>query len=221
MSKDDERSEFDLTQLVNTANAIHGADLSLIWPVEAHVQTLVALANNIKVASQTATMPHPYTADHARAWIAEAARQDDKRAFVIILKSDPLRDQAEIVGGCSFGPPPSGYSGVQIGYWLGEAYWGQGYAAEACHMLIDHIFTKSTVDSIWVTCRVANARSRRVIEKCGFQFRESALEMSTALQAMQSVERFVLDRRIWESLKAWGRTDQQAIASNQGPETHL
>lgn len=174
---------------------------------------IAELANNPNVATQTSNMPHPYSSTDAMDWIAAASEsREDRCAYVIVLKPDSGSRDLEtatdqVIGACSYGAPSAGYEGFEIGYWLGEAHWGQGHAAEACHALIDHIFVRTTACSVWATCRVTNARGRRVIEKCGFQFRENAMVHSVALNGMQPVERYVLDRRSWESLKAWGRDD--------------
>lgn len=182
--------------------------LLLRAPNAADAERLAMLANNPNVATQTSNMPHPYGASEAEDWIASASEnREDRCAYVIVLKSEANTSEGEIIGACSYGKPSAGYEGFEIGYWLGEPYWGLGHAAEACHALIDHIFTKTLAVSVWATCRVTNARSRRVIEKCGFQYRENAMVHSVALGGMQPVERYVLDRRSWESLKAWGRED--------------
>ncbi|MEP0520974.1 MAG: GNAT family N-acetyltransferase [Hyphomicrobiales bacterium] len=182
--------------------------LLLRAPNASDATQLAVLANNPNVARQTSNMPHPYGATEAADWIASANdKRADRCAYVIILKPDSASSDGEIIGACSYGKPSAGYDGFEIGYWLGEPYWGLGHAAEACHALIDHIFTKTLAKSVWVTCRVTNARSRRVIEKCGFQYRENAMVHSVALGGMQPVERYVLDRRSWESLKAWGKED--------------
>lgn len=182
--------------------------LLLRAPNASDATQLAALANNPNVASQTSNMPHPYGASEAADWIASAGeKRADRCAYVIILKSESNNVEGEIIGACSYGKPSAGYEGFEIGYWLGEPYWGLGHAAESCHALIDHIFTKTLAQSVWVTCRVTNARSRRVIEKCGFQYRENAMVRSVALGGMQPVERYVLDRGNWTSLKAWGRED--------------
>ncbi len=174
---------------------------------------LAELANNSNVAIQTSNMPHPYSRSDAMDWIATANEsRDDRCAYVIILRPESDNKSSgngsdEVIGACSYGQPSAGYDGFEIGCWLGESHWGHGHAAEACHALIDHIFVRTLARSVWATCRVTNARGRRVIEKCGFQFRENAMVHSVALNGMQPVERFVLDRGSWESLKAWGRDD--------------
>ena len=58
--------------------------------------------------------------------------------------------------------------------------------------------------SLWCSNRASNARARRVIEKCGFQFRGTGMVRSPTLFGAFPVERFVLERRNWASLKAWG-----------------
>lgn len=187
--------------------------LLLRAPNVSDAHQIAQLANNPKVANQTANMPHPYGTADAMDWIIAAKEErEDRCAYVIILKSGADRSGGteaddRVIGACSYGKPSAGYEGYEIGYWLGETFWGRGHAAEACHALIDHVFSATLACSVWATCRVTNARSRRVIEKCGFQFRENAMVHSVALGGMQPVERYVLDRRNWESLKAWGRDD--------------
>ena len=46
--------------------------------------------------------------------------------------------------------------------------------------------------------------ARRVVEKCGFQFRDTGMVRSIAARGAVPVERFVLERRVWASLKSWG-----------------
>jgi hypothetical protein len=43
-----------------------------------------------------------------------------------------------------------------------------------------------------------------VIEKCGFPWVGTGLNQVKALNASVPVDRFVLERRTWESLRAWG-----------------
>ncbi len=59
------------------------------------------------------------------------------------------------------------------------------------------------VTTLWCSNRATNPRARRVIEKCGFQFRGAGM-MSLPGRGAVPIERFILDRRTWASLKAWG-----------------
>ena len=60
--------------------------------------------------------------------------------------------------------------GREIGYALRKDYWGRGLMPEAVHAVIAYCF--QTLDFDWLTCGhfLWNSQSRRVVEKCGFQY---------------------------------------------------
>ena len=57
-----------------------------------------------------------------------------------------------------------------VGYSLGTAYWGRGYMTEALRAVTEYGFERMSLDLISATCYPDNARSRRVLEKCGFTY---------------------------------------------------
>ena len=57
-----------------------------------------------------------------------------------------------------------------VGYSLGTAYWGRGYMTEALRAVTEYGFERMSLDLISATCYPDNARSRRVLEKCGFAY---------------------------------------------------
>ena len=65
---------------------------------------------------------------------------------------------------------PEFLQGREIGYVLSKEYWGRGLMPEAVQAVIDHCFRKLGFD--WLTCGhfIKNPQSRRVVEKCGFQY---------------------------------------------------
>ena len=65
---------------------------------------------------------------------------------------------------------PEDFMGREIGYVLNKDYWGRGLMPEAVKAVIDYCF--KTLDFDWLTCGhfVWNDQSRRVVEKCGFQY---------------------------------------------------
>ena len=58
----------------------------------------------------------------------------------------------------------------ELGYALSPAFWGQGLIPEASRALIRWGFTELGLETIWCNHYDGNARSRRVIEKCGFRY---------------------------------------------------
>ena len=67
-------------------------------------------------------------------------------------------------------PELDALQGREIGYVLSKSYWGQGLMPEAVKAVIDWLFHEVRLDFIIVGHFDRNAQSRRVIEKCGFQY---------------------------------------------------
>ncbi len=89
-------------------------------------------------------------------------------------------------------------------------YWGRGYATEAVRAVIDHAFGALGHDALQAGARVSNAASRRVLEKCGFQWTGVGLYRIRAINSSAPLDRFRLDRGFWASLKAWGHAREVA-----------
>ncbi len=160
-------------------------------------KTVAALANDRRIAENTARIPHPYKLADAKDWISSAGMRGGEQTFIITLAS------GAIIGACGLElrDPPT----PEIGYWLGVPYWGEGYATEAVRALIDHAFTDLDHESLNAGARVTNPLSRRVLEKCGFQWTGVGLCRIRALHSSAPIDRFHLERSIWASLKRWGK----------------
>ena len=59
---------------------------------------------------------------------------------------------------------------AEIGYWIGEPFWGQGFIPEAVRELMRHAFEDLGVLTLWCGYFDSNEKSKRVSEKCGFTF---------------------------------------------------
>lgn len=75
------------------------------------------------------------------------------------------------------GTRPLSENEAELGYWIGKPHWGRGYIPEASRALIRHGFENLGIERFWCVCDDANAKSKRVMEKCGFAFdhRESGV----------------------------------------------
>ncbi len=58
---------------------------------------------------------------------------------------------------------------LAVGYEFARDYWGQGYATEANHSILEYAFKTLKRDRIMAMARPENARSLRVLQKLGFQ----------------------------------------------------
>ena len=160
---------------------------------------IAALANNRKIAEMTSTIPHPYSVKDAETWLTTIVVAEGGATFGIYLK-----ETNAFVGACGYAPREE--STPEFGYWIGEPYWSRGIGTEAARAVIDHAFTEGGLSQLLGSCRVTNFASRRVLEKCGFQWSGVGLCRVRALGASVPSDRFRLDRRTWESLRAWGTT---------------
>jgi RimJ/RimL family protein N-acetyltransferase len=159
-------------------------------------KAIAALANDRRIADNTARIPHPYRMADAENWIIGSNKEPDAETYLITLADGP------VIGSCSFDMREGPAS--EIGYWLGAKHWGKGYATEAVRALIDHAFTNLEHQALQSSVRVTNPQSRRVLEKCGFQWNGVGLCRIRALGSSVPVDRFRLERSIWTALKSWG-----------------
>lgn len=161
-------------------------------------EAVAALVNDRRIAENTSRIPHPYGLADAQAFLT-AANTDDREISFLIGTSN-----RNIIGCCGIakldGETP------EIGYWLGVPFWGKGYATEAARAVIDHAFGELGHDTLLAGARVSNPASRRVLEKCGFQWTGVGLYRIRALASSAPCDRFRLDRGLWASLKSWGKS---------------
>ena len=192
--------EATATQAVRntSAPALQTARLVLRAPRADDASPIAVLANDLRVAAMTARLPHPYSEADAEQFIAKAGAS----TFTVTLA----------------GGPPIGVCGIdwsrgerpELGYWFGAPYWGHGYATEAARAVIDHAFDEPAVEALVAGARVSNPASRRVLEKCGFQWTGVELRRIRAIASSAPVDRFRLDRGLWASLKSWGAVQRVA-----------
>ena len=159
-------------------------------------KAVAALANDRRIAENTARIPYPYRVTDAEKFIG-GANKNGEAAFLITL-----RDRT-VVGAC--GIMFHNNETPELGYWLGVPYWNQGYATEALHALIDYAFTDLAHETLQAGARVTNPASRRVLEKCGLQWTGVGLYRINAIKSSAPIDRFRLERGIWSALKTWGR----------------
>ncbi|HTN96252.1 MAG TPA: GNAT family N-acetyltransferase, partial [Nordella sp.] len=139
-------------------------------------------------------LPYPYKIEHARQFIDWVGKQPaDEAVFVICLNNEART----ITGVCSYERRDEAHP--ELGYWLGEPYWGRGYMSEAVTAVVDHAFDVAGHERLISGCRLQNLASRRVLEKAGFEHSGPYEIDSLLLKAKVPGHRFVLTRERWES----------------------
>ena len=95
---------------------------------------------------------------------------DGKDTFAIVFK-----ENNKVIGSLGLeemrpDPVEGERFGREIGYVLSKEYWGRGLMPEAVNAAIDYCFRVLQMDYLACGHFEWNHQSRRVIEKCGFQF---------------------------------------------------
>jgi RimJ/RimL family protein N-acetyltransferase len=178
-------------------NTLQTARLTLRPPQPEDAKAIAALLNDIRIAQNTTRIPYPYALSDARAWLRAVNGKKGEATYLVTLAD------ATVIGAC--GVEPRDGRGPELGYWLGTRYWGEGYATEAARAVIDHAFSELGCEELQSGARISNPASRRVLEKCGFQWCGVGLYRIRAIASSAPIDRFRLDRGIWSSLKSWGK----------------
>jgi len=142
------------------------ARLVLVAPTLAQAGTIAKLCNNKNLHQWMARLPFPYSEDDARFFIKEIVPSAEEACYAM------LRDGVLIgVVGLHFAPGEA----AELGYWLGEPYWGQGYATEAATALVAAARAAGAT-RLRSRALISNAGSRNVLAKLGFLETGSVIE---------------------------------------------
>jgi [ribosomal protein S5]-alanine N-acetyltransferase len=108
--------------------------------------------------------PHPYTINDARRWLDTVIGLKPETNFAIAVEK-------QAVGGIGFTMQHDvEFRSAEIGYWLGEEYWGSGITTEALIAVTDYAFSSFDICRLFAHVFEWNPASARVLEKAGYQF---------------------------------------------------
>ncbi|MDR0363876.1 MAG: GNAT family N-acetyltransferase [Bacteroidales bacterium] len=134
------------------------------WRLE-DAESLAEQANNIKIWNNVRDyFPHPYSLQDGKEYIG-----------MVLSQSNPAVNLAIAVEGKAVG----GVGMVifndvervtaEIGYWLGERYWGRGIMTGAVKQMSQYVFQNFDVIKLFAPVFEFNTASMRVLEKAGYQ----------------------------------------------------
>lgn len=114
-----------------------------------------------------------------------------KKTFALELK-----ENGRVIGSLGIEHTPDTYDepallGRELGYVLSKEYWGRGLMTEAVGAVIDYCFQTLNYDFLTCSHFRRNDRSRRVIEKSGFQYLKD-IEWETQFDTVESSKLYIL-----------------------------
>jgi RimJ/RimL family protein N-acetyltransferase len=133
--------------------------LVLTTPTAAHIPAIATLANNSNVHAMMARLPFPYSEDDARFFVDEIVPSAAEHCFAILLGGETFIGVVGLHFATDLAP--------ELGYWLGEPYWGHGYATEAATAVVAAARTAG-FPALRSRALLRNAGSRNVLRKAGF-----------------------------------------------------
>jgi ribosomal-protein-alanine N-acetyltransferase len=165
---------------------------------DADAEPLFPLAANPAVTRFTLWDHHQTIAD-TRGFVGPYARsryaEGVPEPLAVCLTADPRRWPVGTVG-VFWASRPNRV--MELGYWLGEPFWGAGYAAEACRAVVAYAFAAHAPERVQARVIVGNDASARVLEKVGFR-EEGTLRGSLYRRGRQEdVRVFAARRGEWE-----------------------
>lgn len=156
-------------------------------------EAIVRYANNRRISINLRdSFPYPYEIHHAKKWLSAVAKQEPETAWAIASAN-------ELVGGIGIHRQPDIYKrSAEIGYWLGEPFWGKGIATAAVKAIVAHAFTNCDFIRLYAGVFEWNMASARVLEKAGFalesRMRRSVVKDGKVIDQLM----YVLLKEEWE-----------------------
>jgi RimJ/RimL family protein N-acetyltransferase len=132
------------------------------WNI-ADLESLVKYANNRNIAkNMTDKFPHPYTQNDGKYFIEFATAENPIQIFAIDIAG-------EAVGGIGIHQQSDIFiKNAELGYWLGEPFWGQKIITNAIKQVVDFGFSTYDIDRIFARPFGTNISSQKVLEKNNF-----------------------------------------------------
>ncbi|MBB4052505.1 RimJ/RimL family protein N-acetyltransferase [Devosia subaequoris] len=145
---------------------IRTARLVLATPTLAHVPDMAVLANNKAIHAMLSRLPHPYGQSDGRDFVENIARGDTEFAWAIEW-------DGAFIGTVGLHILPEKLP--ELGYWLGEPFWGKGFATEAANAVVAAARAAGAT-ALRSRALKHNIASRNVLKKAGFVETGEAIE---------------------------------------------
>lgn len=128
---------------------------------------LAAALSNKKIQDNLRDgLPYPYTEQDGADFISDMLSADENETFAFAIIVDN-----KVIG--SIGVFRQGNihrQTAELGYYIGEEYWGKGIMTEAVKQICEYVFAQSDIIRIYAEPFTYNIASCRVLEKAGFQY---------------------------------------------------
>jgi [ribosomal protein S5]-alanine N-acetyltransferase len=128
------------------------------------ISRIVNYAANRNISEYTLNLPYPYSEKDAVYWI-NLSNQGLKNGthYIYAIR---LKNSNEFIGGIGL-TVEQRFSRAEIGYWVAEPFWNNGYTTEATKSIIEFGFDKLALNKLTSSHLEKNPASGKVMIKCG------------------------------------------------------
>lgn len=133
---------------------------------QSDAKTVARLCNNYNIYKSTLYLPYPYSLEDALNWIQRHEQNfNDNRVYEMAITD---KETGELYGAIALSNNQNSNHG-EIAYWVGEEYWGRGYATEAAGAIIEFAFQVKKLHKVFARYFNSNPASGRVLDKLGMK----------------------------------------------------
>ena len=175
---------------------IESERLVLREPTEADLPHMPGVFGDPEIYAYTRNIPYPYGEADAAAALARYRRLAAAGEALTLFPE--CRACGEIIGLVVLILSP-GKDEAELGYALGRAWWGKGYATEAASAMVGYAFESLAVGEVNAHAMVRNPASSRVLVKVGMRSVGIAEGLCRKDGEVFDAEGFAITRAVWEA----------------------
>jgi [ribosomal protein S5]-alanine N-acetyltransferase len=129
-------------------------------------EDVARLCNNYNIYKNTLYLPYPYSLEDALLWMESHLENYEAGKSYEFAVTD--KGSGELFGAIALSNNQR-FNHGEIAYWIGEEYWGRGYATEAAEAIVQFAFSEKKYHKVFARCFGSNPASGRVLEKAGMR----------------------------------------------------
>ena len=134
------------------------------WKIEDKTELAKNLSNMNILNNLRDGLPYPYTEDDAEDFIRAMLSADKEKTFAFAITLD-----GKAIGSIGvFRQENIHFRTAEMGYYIGEEYWDNGYTTKAVKQACSFMFENTDIIRIFAAPFAHNTASCRVLEKAGF-----------------------------------------------------
>lgn len=127
-------------------------------------EAVTKLCNNYNIYKNTLYIPYPYSKECALSWIENHMDNfNDNKLYEFAITD---RETEELYGAIALSNNQH-FNNGEIAYWIGEEFWGNGYATEASESILKFAFIEKQYHKVYARHFVSNPASGKVLQKIG------------------------------------------------------